>query len=112
MAVALTSDNLKAITATGLVVVDFWAEWCGPCKIMNPILDNLEIEFANKIKFGKVNVDGQTQLAEEYRVMSIPALVIFQDGVAKEKISGVYPQGKLSTYLAQKVNEYQTMHNN
>lgn len=107
MAVTLTSDNLATMTASGLVVVDFWAEWCGPCKIMNPILDKLEVEFADTIKFGKVNVDGQTQLAEAYRVMSIPSLVIFQDGVAKEKISGLYPQAKLSAYLTQKVTEYQ-----
>lgn len=107
MAVTITNDNLVDVTADGIVVVDFWAEWCGPCKIMNPILDQLESEFADSIKFGKVNVDGQTELAEEYHVMSIPSLVIFQDGVAKEKISGLYPQAKLSAYLGKKVMEYQ-----
>ncbi|MCM0599575.1 thioredoxin [Periweissella fabalis] len=107
MAVIITQENLKEATATGLVVVDFWAEWCGPCKIMNPILDKLENDFAGQISFGKVNVDGQTKLAEEYHVMSIPSLVIFQDGVAKEKISGLYPQAKLNDYLAKKVTEYQ-----
>lgn len=108
MAVTVTNENLASVTAKGLVVLDFWAEWCGPCKMMNPILDNLEAEFSEQITFGKVNVDGQTELAETYRVMSIPALVIFQDGVAKEKISGIYPQGKLSAYLEKKVAEYQS----
>lgn len=108
MAIEITQENLQEATANGVVVVDFWADWCGPCKIMNPILDNLETEFAEQITFGKVNVDGQTELAEEYHVMSIPSLVIFQDGVAKEKISGLYPQAKLSEYLAKKVVEYQS----
>lgn len=108
MAIEITQENLQEATANGVVVVDFWADWCGPCKIMNPILDNLETEFAEQITFGKVNVDGQTELAEEYHVMSIPSLVIFQDGVAKEKISGLYPQAKLSEYLAKKVAEYQS----
>ncbi|CAH0416790.1 thioredoxin [Periweissella fabaria] len=108
MAIEITQENLQEATANGVVVVDFWADWCGPCKIMNPILDNLETEFTEQITFGKVNVDGQTELAEEYHVMSIPSLVIFQDGVAKEKISGLYPQAKLSEYLAKKVAEYQS----
>lgn len=107
MAITITQENLSQATATGLVVVDFWADWCGPCKIMNPILDQLESDFADQITFGKVNVDGQTELAENYQVMSIPSLVIFQDGVAKEKISGLYPKAKLHDYLAKKVTEYQ-----
>lgn len=106
MALTITADNLITETKTGITIVDFWAEWCGPCKIMNPILDNLEKEYGEDITFGKVNVDGQTDLAEKYNIMSIPSLVVFEDGVAKEKITGLYPQAKLSEYLAKKIVEY------
>lgn len=81
----LTQDNFIAETAEGLVLVDFWAEWCGPCQGMMPVLAELE---KSGVKVGKVDVDAQTELAQEYRVMSIPTLVWMKDGKAVEQVIG------------------------
>lgn len=81
----LTQDNFIAETAEGLVLVDFWAEWCGPCQGMMPVLAELE---KSGVKVWKVDVDAQTELAQEYRVMSIPTLVWMKDGKAVEQVIG------------------------
>ena len=72
-----------------LVLVDFWAEWCGPCKAIAPILENLQREFTEKIKIVKVNIDENSSLSEEYKIMSIPSLIAFKDGVRVGDIVGV-----------------------
>ncbi|GAK47643.1 thioredoxin [Secundilactobacillus oryzae JCM 18671] len=105
MAVELTKDNFIEQTADGVTVVDFWADWCGPCKIMDPVLDQLESQFGQKIKFAKLDVDGNQDLAMSYKVMSVPSLVFFRDGKALEKVSGVYPKEKLAAYLERKLAE-------
>lgn len=64
----------------GLVVVDFWAPWCGPCRIVGPIIDELTKEYAGKVKIGKINVDENSQTAGQYGVMSIPSIVFFKNG--------------------------------
>jgi len=81
----LTTENFQAETAEGLVLVDFWAEWCGPCQGMVPVLEELE---KTGVKVGKVNVDEQGELAGQYRVMSIPTLVWMKDGKAVEQMVG------------------------
>jgi len=81
----LTKDNFTAETSSGLVLVDFWAEWCGPCQGMMPVLAELE---ASGVKVWKVDVDAQSELAQEYRVMSIPTLVWMKDGKAVEQMIG------------------------
>ena len=78
-----TKDNFSSETAEGLVLVDFWAEWCWPCQGMMPVLADLE---ATGVKVGKVNVDTQPDLAAEFRVMSIPTLVWMKDGKAVEQM--------------------------
>ena len=62
------------------VVVDFWAPWCGPCRIVSPIIDELAREFAGKVKIGKINVDENSQIAGQYSVMSIPSVLFFKNG--------------------------------
>jgi thioredoxin 1 len=89
--VTLTKDNfqeqvIKSITP---VLVDFWAEWCGPCKMIAPILDELSDEYAGKITIGKVNIDDQQTLATEYGVRAIPTLLLFQNGEVAEQIVGL-----------------------
>lgn len=81
----ITKDNFSAETASGLVLVDFWAEWCGPCQGMMPTLAELE---KTGVKVGKVNVDQQGELAGQFRVMSIPTLVWFKDGKPVEQMVG------------------------
>ncbi len=81
----LTKDNFVSETSEGLVLVDFWAEWCGPCQGMMPTLAELE---KTGVKVGKVNVDEQNDLAGEFRVMSIPTLVWMKDGKAVEQMIG------------------------
>jgi thioredoxin 1 len=70
------------------VVVDFWAEWCGPCKTIAPILEEIATEQSDKLKVAKLNVDENPGLARQFDVMSIPTLIVFQDGVAKTRLVG------------------------
>lgn len=82
MALALTEDNFETevLKSNVPVLVDFWAPWCGPCRSMAPIIDDLAKEFDGKVKIGKVNVDENRNLAGNYGVMSIPTLIFFKDG--------------------------------
>ena len=81
------------------VLVDFYADWCGPCKMMSPILEELSQEFDGKIKIVKINVDNNPELASEYGVMSIPNMIIFESGKQKENIVGARSKQDLIKYL-------------
>ena len=105
MAIEASSENFDQEVQGPVTVVDFWAPWCGPCKMMAPAIDRLEKQFAGRIKFVKFNVDNSQEIAERYKVMSIPSLVLFKDGQAKEKVTGVYPEAKLAHYLNRKLAE-------
>lgn len=77
------------------VVVDFWAAWCGPCKMMHPILDETAKELDGRAKFAKVDVDANGELAQRFQVMSIPTLIVFRDGQQVDRVSGVLPKDEL-----------------
>lgn len=88
--VTLTKDNFEneALKSGTPVLVDFWAEWCGPCKMIAPVLDELAGEYQGKIKIGKVNVDEHQDLAAQYRVSAIPTLLIIKNGQVAEQMVG------------------------
>ena len=83
------------------VLVDFWAEWCGPCKMVSPILDEIASENAGKIRLGKINIDENLELARRFDVMSIPTMILFKDGEPKLRIVGAKGKGQLLNELHQ-----------
>jgi len=86
----LTKDNFdqEVINSGRLTLVDFWAEWCGPCRLVSPIIEQLADEYKGKVTVGKVNVDNEEELATRFRIMSIPTIIIFKDGKIVEKLLG------------------------
>ena len=81
----------KAIAAGGITMVDFWASWCGPCRMLAPVIDDLAGKYEGKAVIGKVNVDDEQALAMQYGVMSIPTVIFFKDGKELDRKVGVMP---------------------
>ena len=81
----------EALAQPGLLVVDFWAEWCGPCKMLGPVIEQLANDYDGKAVVGKINVDDEPALAQKYAVMSIPTVMFFKDGKEVDKKIGVMP---------------------
>lgn len=96
----LKEGNFDDFISKGNVIIDFWAEWCGPCKLLNPVIDEIAKEMKGKVKFGKVNVDKEGELAQRLEVMSIPTLIFFKNGEIVNRISGAKHKGELENVIA------------
>ncbi len=95
------SDFDEIVKKGGLVVVDCWAAWCAPCRMIGPIIEELSKEYAGKILFGKLNVDGNRKVALEYQVMSIPTILVFKNGELVDRIIGAMPRRLLEPKITQ-----------
>ena len=96
-----TNFEQEVIQSPTPVLVDLWAAWCGPCRLIAPVVEELAGTYAGKVKMGKVNVDDYPQLAAQYRVMNIPTLLLFKGGQEVDRIVGVVPKQELSRHLDQ-----------
>ncbi|MFC5647798.1 thioredoxin [Paenibacillus solisilvae] len=99
MAVALTKDNFNQSIENGVTLVDFWAPWCGPCKMQLPIVEELSTELQGTATIGKINVDEEPELASQFGVMSIPTLILFKDGQPVDKMVGLQSKDALKNKI-------------
>lgn len=102
MAITHATDQTFATeTGSGLVLVDFWAPWCGPCKMIAPVLEDLDSEIGDKVKIVKVDVDENQETAAKFGVMSIPTLLVLKEGEVVDKVVGFQPKEALAERLQQ-----------
>jgi len=92
-----TTENFNAevIGSDKPVLVDFYADWCGPCKMMAPVIEEIANEYEGKVKVGKLNVDDNPEISEQFEIMSIPTLIFFKDGQPESRSTGVLPKEKI-----------------
>lgn len=99
-----TDANFQEEASGGLVLVDFWAPWCGPCRMVGPIIEELSGDYEGKVKVGKLNVDDNPKTAMSFRVMSIPTVVLFKDGQPVETLVGAMPKSAYRARLDKHVD--------
>ena len=97
LTVAAFSENVA--NKNGVVLVDFWASWCGPCMMLAPVIDEISSDFSGRADVYKVNVDEESELAARFGIMSIPTLIIFKNGEVFDKLVGVVPKESIASVL-------------
>ena len=104
---AVTDESFRqdVLEAPGPVLVDFWAEWCGPCKAVAPVLDELAKDYAGKLTVAKVNIDDNPVTPNEYAVRGIPTMLLFRDGKLLDQKVGAMPKGALKDWIADRLGE-------
>ncbi len=97
----VTNDTFDSVVlqSKSLVMVDFWATWCGPCKIIAPVVEELAREYAGKVSFAKVNTDENPDLASRYNIRGIPTLMFFKEGKVMDQVVGAVPKAQLKSKL-------------
>lgn len=102
--IILTDSNFKIeIARYSILLVDFWAPWCGPCRMITPIIEQLAKEYSGRIAFGKVNVDENQMISASYGIQSIPTMMIFKRGKAVDTMIGALPKAQIETKLKQQL---------
>jgi thioredoxin 1 len=105
MAISITKENFESLKAEDkLVVADFWAEWCGPCKMLGPIIDELSTEYEGKVNIGKVNVEDEQDLAVQFGVRNIPTVLFIKNGQVVDKQVGAVPKATLIELIEKHMN--------
>jgi thioredoxin 1 len=103
--IVLTDSNFASeVKKYPLMIVDFWAPWCGPCRMVSPIIEQLAREYSGRVAFGKVNVDENQRIAASFGIQSIPTLMIFKVGKAVDVMIGAMPKAQIETKLKQQLS--------
>jgi thioredoxin 1 len=97
----ITDAEFETVIANGITLVDFWAPWCGPCKKIGPILDELAAEYGDRLTIAKINLDENKAVANQFGIMSIPTLILFKDGQKVEQKTGAAPKPALKAFIDQ-----------